>query len=62
MRGTVGAMTGDAGRQFEAYDSSHLTVLAIFAVGAVGVIWLGIVMILIAIGLGMFAWRLYRAG
>lgn len=41
MRGTVGAMTGDAGRQFEAYDSSHLTVLAIFAVGAVGVIWLG---------------------
>jgi len=28
----------------------------------VGVIWLGIVMILIAIGLGMFAWRLYRAG
>lgn len=27
----------------------------------VGVIWLGIVMILIAIGLGMFAWRLYRA-
>ncbi len=27
----------------------------------VGVIWLGIVMILIAIGLGMFAWRLYRS-
>jgi uncharacterized membrane protein HdeD (DUF308 family) len=26
----------------------------------VGVIWLGIVMILLAIGLGMFAWRLYR--
>lgn len=26
----------------------------------VGVTWLGIVMILLAIGLGMFAWRLYR--
>ena len=27
----------------------------------VGVTWLGIVMILFAIGLGMFAWRLYRS-
>lgn len=26
----------------------------------VGVLWLGILMILFAIGLGMFAWRLYR--
>lgn len=26
-----------------------------------GVIWLGILMILMAIGLGMFAWRLFRA-
>jgi uncharacterized membrane protein HdeD (DUF308 family) len=26
----------------------------------VGVIWLGVLMILFAIGLGMFAWRLYR--
>ena len=27
--------------RFEAYDTSHLTVLAVFAVGAVGVVWLG---------------------
>ena len=26
----------------------------------VGVIWLGILMIVLAVGLGMFAWRLYR--
>ncbi len=27
--------------RFEAYDTSHVTVLAVFAVGAVGVVWLG---------------------
>ena len=34
-------MLGETARRFEAYDSSHLTVLAVFAVGAVAVIWAG---------------------
>lgn len=34
-------MVGETARRFEAYDSSHLTVLAVFVVGAVVVIWTG---------------------
>jgi len=34
-------MLGQTAHRFEAYDPSHLTVLAVFAVGAIVVIWTG---------------------